>query len=87
MVATGQEGMEAITHISLSKNGKYLCMCERAPEGQKGKFSIFEVANCKYQKTLPENLNDLAVYSSQEFVASAFSPNDKDGNQIITLTG
>lgn len=29
----GLEGSEAITHVSLSKSGKFLCVCERGQEG------------------------------------------------------
>jgi hypothetical protein len=81
----GSEKTEAITHVSISEGGTYVCVCERSTDGYKGQFSIFEVISQKRRKTLPETLEQSNAYQSQEFVASAFSPtNDK---LIITLTG
>lgn len=81
----GSHDTEAITHVAISKNHKYLSVCERCPAGQKGKFSIYEIMNQKRRKTLPEAIQDTNAYDSQEFICSAFS--SKEERQIVTLTG
>jgi len=60
-------------------------VCERCTFGNKGKFSIFDVSTGKKKKTMPEQIQDMNAYDSQEFVASAFSP--KEERTIVTLTG
>ena len=81
----GSNDTEAITHVSLSKNKQYIAVCERCTAGNKGKFSIFDVTAFKKRKTLPEQIQDMNAFDSQEFVASAFSP--KEERMIVTLTG
>ena len=39
----GSEKTEAITHVSISEGGTYVCVCERSTDGYKGQFSIFKV--------------------------------------------
>ncbi len=62
-----------------------MAVCERSISGQKGKFSIWDVTNYRWKKTLPEQIQDTNAYDSQEFVASAFSPREE--RMIVTLTG
>ncbi len=71
--------------MALSKSKQYMAVCERSIAGQKGKFSIWDVTNYRWKKTLPEQIQDTNAYDSQEFVASAFSP--KEERMIVTLTG
>jgi hypothetical protein len=60
----GQKDTEAITHVSLSKSKQYMAVCERSIAGQKGKFSIWDVTNYRWKKTLPEQIQDTNAYDS-----------------------
>lgn len=60
-------------------------MCERAPEGEKGMITIYEIINSKKRAVLPDDDKQKEAYQSQEFVAAAFNP--KLENQIVTLCG
>ena len=71
--------------MALSKSKQYMSVCERCTVGNKGKFSIFDLTSFKRRKTLPEQIQDINAYDSQEFIASAFSP--KEERMIVTLTG
>ena len=80
------EGTEAITHVSISKNGKYLCVCERGIEGQKGRFQIIDVIQQRRKKVMPEmSGSENREFQSREMVASAFCP--KEEKIVVTLTG
>lgn len=43
----GTEGTEAITHINTSLDGKYVSICERNKEGEKGLVTIYEIISSK----------------------------------------
>jgi hypothetical protein len=54
--------MEAITSVSISKSGKYLCVCHRAAElkgGERGVFQIHSIPNQKLAKQLPDGYDTL----------------------------
>ena len=53
----GSDDTEAITAIGMSPSGRYVFICERAPEGEKGKFSIIDTVSRKKKKTLPESID------------------------------
>ena len=76
---------EAITHVSVDKEKKWLAVCERCTAGNKGKFTIYDLTYAKKKKSMPEHIQDMNAYDSREFVASAF--NHKDDRFIVTLTG
>jgi cyclopropane fatty-acyl-phospholipid synthase-like methyltransferase len=82
----GSNDTEAITHVALSKSKQFLSVCERCTTNNKGRFTIFDltIAN-KKKKSMPEHIQDLNAYDSQEFVSSAFS--HKEERMIVTLTG
>ena len=42
--------------MALSKSKQYIAVCERCTPGNKGKFSIYDVAAFKKRKTLPEQI-------------------------------
>jgi len=84
----GSNDTEAITHVALSKSKQYLAICERCTAGNKGKFTIYNMLKAGDKnkiKALPEQIQDMNAFDSQEFVASAFSP--KEERMIVTLTG
>lgn len=43
ILSKGTEGTDAITHINCSPDGKYISVCERNREGEKGLLTIFEI--------------------------------------------
>lgn len=51
----GSEGTEAITNLCKSVSGEYFAMCERAPEGEKGILTIYEVVSSKKMAVLPDD--------------------------------
>ena len=54
--------MEAITSVSISKSGKYLCVCHKAAElkgGERGVFQIHSIPNQKLAKQLPDGYDTL----------------------------
>jgi len=69
----------------MSKGGKYICVCHRSIEGERGVFQIHDVQLQRLKKTLPEVLENPKLFESQEILASAFNPRDE--RMIITLTG
>ncbi len=54
LTALGSEGTEAITHIAVSNNGKFVSICERNCEGKKGLVTIYEIISSKKKATLPD---------------------------------
>jgi 6-phosphogluconolactonase (cycloisomerase 2 family) len=43
----GTEGTEAISSINCSQDGKYVSICERNVEGEKGLVTIYEIISSK----------------------------------------
>ena len=85
-VTAAAEKMEAITSVSISKSGKYLCVCHRAAQikgGERGVFQIHSIPNQKLAKQLPETPDGL--FTGSAILASAFAP--KQEQFILTLTG
>lgn len=81
----GTEGTEAITHIALSADGKYISVCERSAEGQKGIVSIYDIISSRPMQSLPDAPDQSKMFQSQEMVCSAFSPIKEE--IIVTLCG
>lgn len=81
----GTEGTEAITHIALSNCGRYISVCERNVKDEKGLVTIFEVISSKKRQKLPDAIDQMNKYKSQEFVCSAFSVRKEE--ILVTLTG
>ena len=44
---SGTEGTEAITHVALSNDGRFISVCERNVKDEKGIVTIFEVISSK----------------------------------------
>ena len=84
-MATGVEGTEAITHITVSSGGKYLSICERNIAGKKGLFSVYEILSASHIVTLPDNYEQRSSFASREFVCSAFSLRKEE--ILVTLSG
>ena len=81
----GSEGMEAITHINVSKDGKLVSICERNVEGEKGRVTIYEIISSKKRQHLPDAPDQSNRFKSQEFVCSAFSTRKEE--ILVTLCG
>jgi hypothetical protein len=85
----GTEGTEAITHIAMSNDGRYVSVCERNVPGEKGLVTIYETISRTRKQRLPDGLDQGNKYKSQEFVCSAFSVTSSIRKEeiIVTLTG
>ena len=81
----GTEGAEAITHITCSNDGKLLAMCERFPQGQRGRVTIFEIISSRTKQVFPDGIDQQNQFKSNEFICSAFS--EKKTEVIVTLCG
>ena len=72
----GSENAIEINYITLSPSGRFLAYCERAePRAQ---VTVYDIANRKKRKTLPELETENLQIQCKEFLSCAFSPtNDK----------
>ena len=67
----GSENAEEINYITLSPSGRYLAYCERAePRAQ---VTVYEIANRKKRKTLPEPETENLDLRCKEFLSCSFS--------------
>ena len=85
VISLGTEGTEAITHVALSNCGRYISVCERNVKDEKGLVTVFELISSKKRQKLPDAIDQMNKYKSQEFVCSAF--NIRKEEILVTMTG
>ena len=51
--SVGSANARAITHITVSPDGKQLAMCEKFKAPERGKVSIFEILGTNLKQVLP----------------------------------
>ena len=80
----GSENATEINFITLSATGRYIAYCERAePRAQ---VTVYELANRKKRKTLPEPEMENLSIECREFLGCAFSPTTEK-QHMVTLSG
>ena len=80
----GSANADEINHITLSPSGRFIAYCERAePRAQ---VTVYEIAQRKKRKTLPEPEMDNLQFKCNEFLGSAFSPTNEK-QHLVTLSG
>ena len=80
----GSENATEINFITLSPTGRYIAYCERAePRAQ---VTVYELANRKKRKTLPEPEMENLSIECREFLGCAFSPTTEK-QHMVTLSG
>jgi len=81
----GSENADEINFITLSPSGRYLAYCERHAE-TRAQVTIYEIANRKKRKTLPEPEMENLTIKCKEFLGCAFSTTTEK-QHLVTLSG
>ena len=81
----GSDNADMINFITLSPSGRYIAYCEKSNEGR-AQVTIYEIANRKKRKTLPEPEMDNLNIECKEFLSCAFSPT-LEKQHLVTLSG
>ena len=79
----GSEGTEKITTIAISKQKKFLAICEKAEHAM---CTIYDIHSQKKKKVLPDQDIRCSDYEAKEFLSACFDP-VKENRFLITLTG
>ena len=68
----GSPNADEINFITVSPSGRFLAYCERA--SPRAQVTVYELANRKKRKTLPEPDMENLQLECNEFLGCAFSP-------------